>query len=156
ELLPQPLGAQHPGRTVAAAGIALDDRVEVDRRSREAGFGSDQSGLDLPGPPPFAHRQVAEDAAAGAGVVGGDRLRPGPVANGVPCLVAGLARQVAVLDADDQVPAAAGVEAERRLALTVGAEGVFELVAVAPLLGRRDDLLQLIALETADPLQRFG
>jgi hypothetical protein len=60
---------------------------------------------------------------------------------------------VAVLDVDDQVPAAAGVEAERKL-LVAFAEAVFELVAVAPLFDRRDDLLGLEPLETADPPQR--
>jgi hypothetical protein len=57
---------------------------------------------------------------------------------------------VAIVDVDDQVPAAAGVEAERQL-LLVFAEGVLQLVAVAPLLGRRLDLLQLEPLEAADP-----
>ena len=58
-----------------------------------------------------------------------------------------------VVDVDDQVPATAGVEAEQRLAVAI-AEGVFELVAVAPLLERRLDLLQLEVIELADPPQR--
>ena len=52
---------------------------------------------------------------ARAAVVGGDRLEPGPVADRVAGRVAGLGGEQAVLDADDQVPAAAGVEAEDRL-----------------------------------------
>ncbi len=36
ELLAQPLLAEHAGRAVGAAGVALDRGVEVDRRSREA------------------------------------------------------------------------------------------------------------------------
>ena len=36
ELLAQALLAEHAGRPVAAAGVVLDDRVQVDRRSREA------------------------------------------------------------------------------------------------------------------------
>ena len=62
---------------------------------------------------------------------------------------------MAVLDVDDQVPAPAGVEAEDRVAVAL-AEGVFELVAVAPLLLGGDDRLQLEAVEVADPLQRLG
>ena len=53
-----------------------------------------------------------------------------------------------------EVPAPAGVEAEDRLAVAL-AEGVLELVAVAPLLHRRLDLLQLEAVEAADPAQRL-
>jgi hypothetical protein len=45
------------------------------------------------------------------------------------------------------------VEAEPHL-IVIFAEGVFELVAVAPLLQRRDDLLDFEALEAADPPQR--
>jgi hypothetical protein len=45
------------------------------------------------------------------------------------------------------------VEPEPHLVVAF-AEGVFELVAVAPLLERRDDLLDLETLEAADPPQR--
>ena len=89
-------------------------------------------------------------------VVGGDRARAGPFADPVAGGVAGFGGELAVLDVDDQVPAAAGVEAERRLAALARAEGVLELVAVAPLLGRRHDLLQLEAVEAAEPAQRLA
>ena len=135
ELLAQALLAEHPGRAVGAAGVALDLGVEVDRRAREAGRGGDQAGLQLAGAPPLADGEVAQHAAAGAGVVGGDVFGPRPFADRVAGRVAGLGGEVAVLDVDDQVPAAAGVEAERRLAVLVLAEGVLELVAVAPGLG---------------------
>ena len=46
------------------------------------------------------------------------------------------------------------MEAEDGL-LVAEAEGVFELVAVAPLLGGRLDRLQLEAVEVADPAQRL-
>ena len=46
------------------------------------------------------------------------------------------------------------MEAEQRPVLA-RAEGVFELVAVAPLFQRRLDLLQLEAVELADPPQRL-
>jgi hypothetical protein len=46
------------------------------------------------------------------------------------------------------------VEAEDGLALAL-AEGVLELVAIAPLLKRRLDLLELEAVEPADPPQRL-
>ena len=36
ELLVQALFAERPGRAVGAAGVALDRRVEVDRRLRQA------------------------------------------------------------------------------------------------------------------------
>ena len=90
----------------------------------------------------------------GAAVVGRDRLQLRPVADLVAGGVAGLGGELAVVDVDDQVPAAAGVEAEDRLAVAL-AEGVLELVAVAPLLLGGDDRLQLEAVEVADPPQRL-
>jgi hypothetical protein len=155
ELLAQTLLAEHPGRAVGAARVARDDRVQVDRWSREPRLDRHQPGLDLAGAPTLAHREVAQDAAAGAAVVGGNRLRARPFAHRVARLVPPLARQVAVLDVDDHVPAPARVEAERRL-VSLFAEGVLELVAVAPLLHRRHDLLQLEPLEAADPAERVG
>ena len=72
---------------------------------------------------------------AAAAVVGGDGLLPGPFADPVAGGVAGFGGELAVVDVDDQVPAAAGVEAERQLRRPAAcAEGVLELVAVAPLL----------------------
>ena len=133
-LLAQALLAEHAGRPVAVAGVAGDDRVQVDGRFREARLGGDQAGLDLAAAPALAHDQVAEDAAALAAVVGRSSLQPRPVAHLVAGGVAGLGGEVAVVDVDDQVPAPAGVEAEHRLPVLARAEGVLELVAVAPLL----------------------
>ena len=103
-------------------------------------------------------------AVGGAAVEGRDRLQAGPVADRVAGGVAGLGGEVTVVDVDDQVPAPAGVEAERRLGLALAgrrpgtshAEGVFELVAVPPLLLGGDDRLQLEALQPADPPQRLA
>ena len=88
--------------------------MEVDRGPREARCGGDEAGLDLAGAPALADDEVAQDAALGAAVEGGDRLQPRPVADRVAGGVAGLGGELAVVDVDDQVPAAAGVEAEDR------------------------------------------
>ena len=79
--------------------------------------------------------------------------RPRPVADLVAAALFALGGEQAVLGVDDQVPAAASVEAEDELAVAL-AERVLELVAVAPLLDRRLDLLQLESLEAAEPAQR--
>ena len=68
--------------------------------------------------------------------------------------VAALRGELAVVERDDLVPAAGRVEAAHQLAVLAGAERVLELVAVAPLLDRRDDRLELVALEPADARQR--
>ena len=47
------------------------------------------------------------------------------------------------------------MEAADQRAVRAGAEGVLELVAVAPALDRGDDRLELVALEVADPPQRL-
>jgi hypothetical protein len=47
------------------------------------------------------------------------------------------------------------VEAADELARLVGAEGVLELVAVAPLLDRGDDVVEDVAVEVADAAQRL-
>jgi len=94
------------------------------------------------------------DRRAGAAVVGVDRFLARPLAHLVAGRVASLRGELAIIDVDDQVPASAGMEAECRPALA-RPEGVFELVTVAPLLQRRLDLLQLEAVEAADPAQRL-
>ena len=95
---------------------------------------------------------------AGAGVVGGDVLHPRPFAHPVAGGVAGFRGELAVVDVDDQVPAAARVEAERDALVGAAdsalAEGVLELVAVAPLFDGADDRLHLEVVEPADPPQR--
>src|SRR5215213_5211 len=156
ELLAQAFLTERPGRAVGAAGVALDHRVQVDRGLGKARRRGDEAGLDLAGAPPLADDEVSQHALAGALVVGGNRLPAGPVANLVAGRVAGFRGELAVLDVDDAVPAAAGMEAERRIGAVDLAEGVLELVAVAPLPERRDDRLKLEALEAADPCQGLG
>src|SRR6201999_3344806 len=106
-----------------------------------------QAGLDLAGAPALADDEVAQNALAGGRVVGGDVLHPRPFAHPVAGRVAGFRGELAVVDVDDQVPAAARVEAEGD-ALVGGpdgtlAEGVLELVAVPPLFEGADDRLHL-------------
>ena len=113
ELLVQAFFAERPGRAVGAARVALDRRVEVDRRAGQARRGGHQAGLDLPGPPSLADDEVAEHAASRRRVVGREVLHPRPFAHPVAGRVAGFRGQLAVVDVDDQVPAAARVEAER-------------------------------------------
>ena len=89
-----------------------------------------------PGAAALADDQVAQHAGrASAAVVGGQAARRRPLADRVAGGVVGLGGEQAVVDVDDRVPAPAGVEAERGGVLRRGgAEGVLELVAVAPLL----------------------
>src|SRR5205085_222571 len=70
-------------------------------------------------------------------------------------LVAALGGEQAVVHRQDLVEAPGRVEAANELAL-VHAEGVLELVAVAPLLERGDDRLLLEAGEPADAHERLG
>ena len=94
-------------------------------------------------------------------VVGGvQALGARPLADGVAGVVVGDGGEPAVVDVDDPVPAAAGVEAEdrvrRRVVRAGGAERVLELVAVAPLLDRGDDRLDLDVGERAEALEGLG
>ena len=127
--------------------------MKVNRGPWEGVGRGDQAGLDLAGPPAFADDEIAQHAPPGAPVVGGDRLQPGPIAHRVSSRVAKLGGQPAVLNVDDHIPAPASMEAERQLGAVGLAEGVLELVAVAPPLDRRLDLLQLEPVEAADPPQ---
>ena len=121
-------------------------------RARDLRGRGDQAALQLTGAPALADHQVAKGPRAGARIPGGQPGRPGPVAELVAAGVVALGGELAVLGVDDQVPAAAGVEAENELAVAL-AEGVLELVAVAPALDRRLDRLELEALQPAEPHQ---
>ena len=114
ELLAQALLAEHAGRAVGAARVALDHRVEVDRAAcgKRAGEVTRRVWI-WPVRRPSRTTRLRSTPSRAAPVVGGDRLEPGPVADLVAGRVAALGGEPAVLDADDQVPAAAGVEAER-------------------------------------------
>ena len=68
--------------------------------------------------------------------------------------VGALGGEQAVGQREDLVEAAGSVEAAHQLAVLAFAEGVLELVAVAPLLERRDHRRELVALEPADAGQR--
>ena len=156
ELLAQALLAEHAGRAVGAAGRPLDHGVQVDRRAcgNRAGRG-DEAGLDLAGAPALADDQVAQHARSAArAVVGGDRLGARPLADLVAGRVVGLGGEQAVVDVDDLGPAAAAWKPSTS-SPSPRAERVLELVAVAPLLDRRHDRLELEALEAADPAQRL-
>src|SRR5262249_20600532 len=93
-------------------------------------------------------------------------LAAAPVQRRLARAVAGLRRQQAVVERDDPVAARAGVEPAHQLAglpaadaadaATATAERVLELVAVAPLLERRQRILELEAVEAAEPVQRLG
>jgi hypothetical protein len=79
-----------------------------------------------------------------------------------PCehLVAGgvraLGGEQAVADRHDLVPRAGSVEAADERAAVARSERVLELVAVAPLRHRGDDLVEHVAVEVADPGQRVA
>ncbi len=135
ELLLEVLLAQDAGRPVGAAGRAVDDGVEIDRRARELGRRGDEAGLHLPGADALADDQVAKDAAPVGGLVRRQAVLARPFADLVAGRVVALGREMAVVDVDDAAPVAARVEAQGELAVGV-AERVLELVAVAPL-GRR-------------------
>ena len=142
ELLAQALLADRAGRAVGPARVALDHGVEVDRAASAKRAEEVTSRVWIwPVRRPSRTTRLRRIALALAAVVGGDHLASGPVADLVAGRVAGLGGELAVLDSDDPVPAAAGVEAEGRLALDL-AEGVLELVAVAPLFDGGDDLLE--------------
>ena len=132
ELLLEVLLAEDAGGAVRAAGGAVDDGVEVDRRAGELGGGGDEAGLHLTGADALADDEVAKDATPVRGLVWRQALLAGPFADLVAGRVVALGGEVAVVDVDDAAPVAAGVEAEGELAARL-AERVLELVAVAPL-----------------------
>ena len=132
----------------AAGADRLGEAVEVDRL-----VGGDEAHLQLAGAPALAHDEVAQQADLRAAVVGGQAALAAPPQRRAPRLVAGLGGQQAVLDVLDALPRARRVEAAHQRAVVAGAERVLELVAVAPLLDRRHERLELVAVEPADPPQ---
>ena len=147
------LGAERAGGPVGAAARSVDHGVQVHRRARELGRRGDQARLQLAGTPALANYEVAQHARPVATVIRRDRLVPSPVANRVAGRVVGLRGEQAVLDRHNVGPAAAAVKAERE-PLGAGPERVLELVAIAPLLRRRLDRLQLEPVEAADATER--
>ncbi len=152
EALAQAFLAEHSGRPLGSARVALDHRVQVDRRLGEAGRRGDQPRLDLAGAPPLADDEVAEDAAREPA----DRRRVSPRAlpsRGPRCgHGCRPPRRAGSPRPRRSGPSGPGMKSERRLSLEL-AEGVLELVAVPPLLQSRDDLLHREPIEAADPPQ---
>ena len=72
----------------------------------------DEARLDLAGPASLADDQVAKCTAA-LGVDGRETLGAGPLPDGIAGVVVRRRREQAVVDVDDPVPAAAGMEAEQ-------------------------------------------
>ena len=144
--LAEPVGAR-PQQAVARHGV--DEALDVDLA--RAGH---QAHADLPGAAPLADDEVAQQPRVRPAVEGVEALRPRPGEHGLARLVAALGGEQAVGDADDLLPRARRVEAADELAGRVGPEGVLELVAVAPLLDGGDDVVEHVALEMADALER--
>ncbi len=94
-------------------------------------------------------------------IPGGEALLATPAQRDLARLVAALGGEQAVVHRRHAIAAGGGVKAAqqlRGLAVAVAdglAEGVLELVAVAPLLDRGHDLLQLVAVEPTDALERL-
>jgi hypothetical protein len=146
--------AEHSGGPRRATARALDDRVQVHGRPAEARGRRDEPRLDLAAAPALTDDEIPEHARLRARVICGDRLLARPLANLVARAVVRLAREVAVLRVDDLRPAAAPVEAEDELHVAP-AERVLELVAVAPLLDRRHDWIELEGIEAPEAPQRL-
>ncbi len=140
---------------VGAAAASLDHRVEVDRWAWKLGRRGHQPGLELAGAAALADDEVAKDAGLGSPVEGCDAFPAGPAADRVAGRVVGLGGEQAVVDVDDLRPIPAAVIAERRrIRALAGPERVLELVAVAPLLDRGLDRLELEPVEAAEATQR--
>uniref|UniRef100_A0A6J5ZKM2 Unannotated protein n=1 Tax=freshwater metagenome TaxID=449393 RepID=A0A6J5ZKM2_9ZZZZ len=89
-----------------------------------------------------------------AAVIGAEFHLAADVQGGLADPVAGFRRQQAVIHRQDPRPRARRVKAAAEGAVLFDAKRVFELVAVAPLLDRGNDRLELKAVELADPPQR--
>jgi hypothetical protein len=106
-------------------------------------------------------RQVRLDRRRTGAIPGRQTLGAAPAQRDLARQVAALGRQQAVLHRRHAIAAGGRVKAAdqlARLAVSVAdglAEGVLELVAIAPLRDGRDDLAQLEAVEMADPAQRL-
>ena len=115
----------------------------------------DEPDLQVAGAAALADDEVAQEALLRAAVVGVEALRRAPTRRrGGAASLTRLGGEQVVLDVDDLLPRAGLVEAADERAVLAGAERVLELVAVAPLLGRGDDRLELEAVELADAPQR--
>ena len=132
-----------------SASIRVDQRVRVELAGRR-----DEPHLQLAGATALAHDEVAQEALLRAAVPGAEALAAHLGQRLLAHRVGALGGELAVVHGDDLVPAAGGVEAAHQLAALAGAERVLELVAVAPLLDRGHDRLELVALEPPDPRQR--
>ena len=152
ELLRDRLGAKGAGRALGRSRSSFDHGVEVDGRALDRSRRRDEARLQVAGAQALADDEVAQDAVAAAAVQRGNLVGDGPAAHLVAGVVAALGGEVAVVDTDDAVPAAAGVEAEGEAGIG-GAEGVFELVAVAPFGHGGDDRIELEGVEAADAAQ---
>ncbi len=106
-----------------------------------------------------ADRRVSPDGPAAPAIPGGETLRATPAQRHLAREIAPLGGQQAVLDRHHRV-AAGGAWKPHTSAVPsdpeegICAEGVLELVAIAPRLERGHDLLQLEAVQPADPPQR--
>ncbi len=86
----------------------------------------------------------------------GQTLRRAPVCCELPRAVAQLGGEQAVVHREHLVAAGGSVEPAHESAVGRIAEGVLELVAITPLFDRRDDRLELEALEAANALERLA
>src|SRR6202020_1089240 len=111
--------------------------------------------LDRAGAPPFADDEIAQRSLAGAAVIRRQRLLATPGDDLLARLVPAFGGEQAVGERDDLIPPPGRVKAADELAGVVGAERIFELVAVAPLLDRGHDRLQRESIELSDPPQRL-
>ena len=116
-----------PEQPVEAVG-GRDQRLPV-----ELPLAGDQAHLDRSAAPALAHDEVAQQALAGAPVIGGQALLAAPRDDLLAGRVGALGGEQAVGRWHDLVPAARGVKAAHQRAVGVGAERVLELVAIAPL-----------------------
>ena len=110
--------------------------------------------LELPVRRPSRTTRLRSMPSPRAAVVRAQALRARPRQHLLARRVAALGGEQAVVDRHDLVPPAGRVEAADEAAVGAGPERVLELVAVAPLLHRRHDRLQLEAVEPADAAQR--
>ena len=138
-----------PHQTLAVDGGREAHAVEL------AGTG-DEPHLELAGAPALADDEVAQKARVRAAVERAQTLLATPREHLVARGVRAFRGEQAVADRDDLVPRAGCVEAAEQRAVVPGAEGVLELVAIAPLLHRRDDVVEHVALEVPDPRQRVA
>ena len=135
-----------PSQSTAAAS---DGRVELAGARHEPH-------LQRAGAPALAHDEVAQQARVRAPVHRAQALRAAPREHLLARAVGRLGGEQAVAHGHDLVPRAGRVEAADERPVGRRAERVLELVAVAPRLDGRHDVVELEALEPADPRQRVA